>query len=222
MLHELIYKEAISLGHRDSIHTRYFNSLVLTGRFIEFDQKEYVEILKLVKFKSYYIEGFRFDVSSPTSFHLNGRLSTGFLRKKGTKIESKFVDEKGEVVYFGFPGNEKTKLHLSETGELLGGAPTRGYLLKGFYFESDHSVGLLDFYVNGSLKSGKLVCFGHFKVQNKSISLAREVGFFRNGKLSHGMINSPIQLETIEGPKTFRMGAKIWLDENEIVIKWKQ
>lgn len=51
MLHEIIYEEALGMGHTNSKSSRYFNSLISSVDFASITQGEYEDRLKVVGFK---------------------------------------------------------------------------------------------------------------------------------------------------------------------------
>ena len=52
ILHEVIYTDAIKLGQNNSFNVRYFNSLIISKKFDDFDLKEYVNKLYSIDFTS--------------------------------------------------------------------------------------------------------------------------------------------------------------------------
>lgn len=49
ILHEIIYREAISQGHHNSIASRYFNSLISSTRLVGLNHAHYRELLKVLQ-----------------------------------------------------------------------------------------------------------------------------------------------------------------------------
>jgi hypothetical protein len=54
ILHEVIYREAISYGHTDSIRTRYFNALISSGKIAAISAENYPKTLKYMDFPDSY------------------------------------------------------------------------------------------------------------------------------------------------------------------------
>jgi hypothetical protein len=74
ILHEVIYREAISLGFTNSISVRYFNSLIFSHELDQATPETFVQTLYSLPFRNYEVGGNQFDIGAlPT----DGSMTTG-------------------------------------------------------------------------------------------------------------------------------------------------
>ena len=77
-MHEVIYREALGDGHKDSVATRYFNSNIVANRMAQKTDKEVNDLYMNIKFEHGDLHGIRYLARKNTNylpeFYANGRM----------------------------------------------------------------------------------------------------------------------------------------------------
>jgi hypothetical protein len=78
ILHEVIYREAISLGFTNSISVRYFNSLIFSHELDQATPKTFVDTLRSLPFEDYENNGTQFKIKDgvPITFFNDGQIES--------------------------------------------------------------------------------------------------------------------------------------------------
>ncbi len=116
ILHEIIYREAISLGHSNSVSVRILNAVISSNRINQMSIEEFTVLLADLGFESTTIQGVNVSFRNPQTgdltypvFHSNGRLHFAFVTANSsiqfcdTKIHLRdkvVFDENGELLSF--------------------------------------------------------------------------------------------------------------------------
>ncbi len=182
ILHELIYREAISLGHKNSKNVRYFNSILSSNKTDEFKPLDFVKLIARIQFKSVEYHGLlwgEFSITQEGQFQ-GGSVLSGTIDFQGQKVSvsSVLYYKNGQIERFRSAGDfyiqfGEVKLRvpagklvsLSEVGEIIEMnacySPEEKssfiQVVEGPYFQLRlNTCELMTFYPQGSLKRNKI------------------------------------------------------------------
>lgn len=116
IIHEIVYEEAINkYGHKDSVNTRYFVSIISSDRLTAMSSEDYRELLNLVGFASQGTNHPPVWLEDPIQYV--ACVNKAF----AADLASKVKDPDGDPVKFGLPGGKIPEwLQLTPSGVLSG------------------------------------------------------------------------------------------------------
>ncbi len=144
ILHEIVYREAISYGHENSIAVRYFNSYMFSNKFKNMSQKNFSDFMITLKFKSSDMNSFEIDPESAVFFP-SGRLKSAktHFRKNAVLIHGL----QAEII-------NKETISFFEGGSLESFKPALGSkFFNGVATVSVNSFCRIQLYENSTVKS---------------------------------------------------------------------
>lgn len=196
VLHELIYREAITEGHVSSMKVRYFNQSISSSSFANFDQKQMLNLTKIVDFSQVDYYGIPVDITDAKYFTdgslMKAQATGGFI--KGTKTSLPLI---GKEVSFYSSGALSSVQYKSTTVFPM----TVGTSVVPVGREASDVVTEISFYEDGSLKRAptagpfKTDLFGQRALVNNSSSGLKQdvVEFWPDGTLKTGFLVQPVR-----------------------------
>lgn len=178
VLHEIIYKEALEDGHRNSISTRILNSLVLSKELEAMSVNEFTNVLKILGFKTAEVQGIEVSLESDFLFYQNGNL------KKANVIDGSLVEIKNNRVAL------KGEVQFFETGaiEKLTPAGPMKFVL------NEDSFNVLPFpiwfFENGKIRSLILNRDNEVKRDYETLKIEGATSFFETGKIQKTFVKA--------------------------------
>jgi antitoxin component YwqK of YwqJK toxin-antitoxin module len=211
ILHEVIYREAIEIGHINSISTRVLNELIISTNIDDLSVFEFTKILKDLDFKENAIQGVAIDLDQ-YEFYPNGNLKTAKVIPHSTFQWNGSIFSLRDKIDFFEDGKVQTFIP-SQTSTLKQGLdvftllpyPVQLYQngkLKSLSLDVNNSLthekfklfihGPTTFYENGQLKmtfveSGKIVIKA---IGLQDLMIKNTTTFFSNGQLKETFIDS--------------------------------
>lgn len=236
LLHEVILREAVEIGHLNSVSARYLNSLILSTEIEQLPIEEFTEILKKLDFTSNSIQGINIDLKE-YEFYSNGNLKSAkvipgaifnFRDNKIPLTGNIIFYENGEVQEFTPFNTTRIKFQnqiynvlpfavsIYQNGNLqnlkLSDATEFSFSGHTFKFQGD-----IKFYENGILKiavanSGFVNIPGF---ENSQLPIKDVVKFYENGNLQEVTIKTDYSLPNFKN--NAKWSARLILDQNEKV-----
>lgn len=177
LLHEVILREALEIGHLNSVSSRFLNSLILSEDIEAISIPEFTIILKKLGFQETSVQGVRINLDE-FEFHNNGKLHF-----------AKVI----EGAQFSFGRNIiplKDKIVFNSNGKLLELTPTLSMNIQ--YLNQTFSAlpFPIKFYDNGNVESIMLGSPTLLKFNGHEIKINGSVKFFESGLLKVAVVES--------------------------------
>ena len=147
VLHEIIYREAISIGHTNSVSARYLNGFICSNRMNTISVMDFTALLKQLDFTTNTIQGFNVNLQLPFSFYNSGTLKEAHLSSSAI-ISEKQQSMKIAPYKISFYDNGQIE-HLTLDEDFLYENALTNLTLQG----------VVEFYKNGLLKQS--IAHGH-------------------------------------------------------------
>lgn len=196
ILHEIIYREALSIGHVNSVSTRYLNSFISSSQMDQISVREFNKLLKDLGFTTNSIHGVAINLKMPVEFYQNDQLKNAEVVNGSYYLyQGQQISVRDQISFY--PNGQLESLFLAEPQDLVWNTKT----LSLAPFE-------LQFYETGSLKRMTLRKPTFYKDKLAQLTLHGTVDFYQNGHLKKSLASGLIHLgaffETneavIEGP----------------------
>lgn len=150
ILHEIIYREAISYGHKNSIAVRYLTGFISSERMTSVTQESWIELLRKLDFKKTDIQGLPILLEynkkpAGIEFYSNGRLAKALV---DPDIEFIYNGARINVFYFG--EDQLPTVRFFENGNISSftcGLRCGPFFLAGEKYETQ--LGRVSFFENG-------------------------------------------------------------------------
>ncbi|MBY0414370.1 MAG: hypothetical protein K2Q18_09400, partial [Bdellovibrionales bacterium] len=201
LLHEVIYREGIQIGHKNSISSRFLNSLIMSVDIDSLSIQDFSEILQKLGFEENMIQGVSIDLSQ-YEFYENGHL-------KFAKVASNALLSFGESLL-----PIKDMIYFYEDGTIQEFTPAMNvsfsYLKKKFQVFPFP----VNFYSNKNLKSLMLFEKTLFTFNGHNLGIKGSVKFHENGLLKSGIVESGTIMTNILNPSIISVNEAIFFYEN--------
>jgi len=231
ILHEIIYRDAISLGLVDSTGSRLLNSYIFSEAVAQLTDKDYWNLLKTSQFIAqkafsedyrptvrfngilvYGVETLYDDAVLSPQFYRDGRIAHADKTQPPRVIQ--FVGGTLETI-----GEDGGEVNFSETGAMQSISPGAGFLhLKNQVTET--ASGLVEFDEQGHLVRLFMDRYGgSLKIQAQDVYFEGQAYFFPSGAIKVGFITEKVTLQRVDG-KFIKIKARseVEFDERGLVV----
>lgn len=223
VLHEMIYAEALKLGHRNSIHTRYYNSIISSKRIeSEMTPQEMHDVLKSVGFPTWSHYGFLFDVGS-VKFYPNGDVESGQLSYRGKARYIDWKNQKFEVrhVYFfedgklrGFNFIDSRIIHVPSKSGRIFALNCRNLIELWPNGEFAGRCGLEGEVRNGEVEKANI----YISVQGQRLKISKVFGMWDDGSPRFFHSEETLNLELANHTRATFSPYNMEIDKSELVL----
>lgn len=199
LLHEIIYREALSIGHVNSVSTRYLNGFISSSEMAEISVPAFNKLLTDLGFTTNSIQGASIDLKMPVEFYPTGQLKTAtVLSESFFTVQNQKLSIRDQISFY--PNGQPESLFLAEPQNFLWGTK----ILNLAPYE-------VQFYENGFLKRITLLKQASYIEKAAQLNLHGVLEFYPNGILKKGHGSGKIELGAlfnrqealIEGPIQF-------------------
>ncbi len=216
VMHEIIYREAISLGHTNSVSTRYLNSIISSGVMDEMSELGFAQILRDLGFQSSKVQGVEVNLDKKYEVYSNGQLKKATVKEGSIySLFNQQISLRDEISFY--ENGQVERLFLADMAQLK----INELNFDLFPYE-------LSFYENGQLKSCTLAKELLLSTNQYQLQLTGVIEFFDNGILKIGyVVKGQFQLQnffqpsvvSIEGPIQFYASGGIQnFTTNDLII----
>lgn len=239
ILHELIYREAIEMGHTNSVSARHFNGLISSERIESMPLPRFCAYLRELGFTTTSIQGLDVLLDELPHFHPDGTLASAHLLE-GTVLHwsGQAFTLRGQIVFH--PSSVPASLILSKPQDFVflgvtmqttsseirffasGALRTIELKSPSFLFSESYGVaveGQVEFNADGTLRSGRIT-EGTARILGTDVPLRGFARFFDDGRLQIGLISNATLIATPAGEAawkgTIRMSDSAQIEEGRL------
>ncbi len=240
IFHEVIYREALELGHINSISTRLLNSLLLSLEIEQMSIEEFNNVLRKIDFKWGENQGIQF-LLDESFFFENGQLKSGtFLSGSLLKFRNNSIQVTGNFSIFSngqislFTPLNETNIQIDDNKYNLLPFPVEiyenGHIKKMMLNPSTVFVsqsnkleiqGAVSYYNNGELKSCH-VKSGRINNRNyrkQDMEIMGNTSFYQNGVVKQTNFKNPERFRISNQLGDIDFYSTIWFSENGQILK---
>lgn len=237
ILHEIIYREALELGHENSVAVRLLTSNISSQKIETMTVQDYSQFLKELGFNTTSIQGASINlIPGLPEFFQNGGLKTAHvvdnssfkwghetlrLRNQIQFYESGALREivLKDIQVFPLLGKVRSmapyRIHFYESGSVEGAT---------FYEQTEFKTSNYDFtlsgaayfYENGFFRLGNIYS-GYVMIQNQAASVHGVLQLYPQGQFKNGLIVKPFNLSIAEDRYTIL--GPLYLSDNGKVLQ---
>jgi len=207
ILHEIIYREALELGHSNSVSVRLLNALISSSHIQELSVEQFTRILIDLGFEHTSMQGVEISFRNPKTgelappeFYSSGLLKRAFVRAGSTyKWRDQLLKLRGEVRFY--PKGQIESLTLADEQELMiyqTGCRAAAYEMQ--------------FYPSGDLAAFTLARPQSFQTDVYSLMLDGAVEFHSTGVIKMAEVLDGQVKEAKANPQNLNVNGVVQLD----------
>ena len=217
ILHEIIYREAIELGHENSVSTRLLNSGLCSQKIEAMTVSQYTRFLTDLGFTTNEVQGVLLKLNPVPDFFPDGTLKSGAVVDGSVyRWSGQDLRLRDQVIFFSSGQIRELTLQGVQTVSLMGALRVlspyeltffeSGALESASFEESTHFTsakydlevdGAAHFYENGGLRLAQVRC-GWVRFAGRQVGVSGVLQLYADGTLRQGVLTDSVTVKVLK------------------------